>query len=60
MLWEGRKDGRFTIKWMYVVLDDDGGETFPSKVIWNVWAPPKVGIFAWKAVWCKVLTLDKL
>ena len=56
----GAKDGRLTVKCLYNTIVGDGIEAFPSNVIWNSWVPPKVGIFAWEAAWCKILTLDKL
>ena len=31
---------------------------FASKVIWKSIAPSKVGFFAWKASWSRILTLD--
>ena len=48
------------MKIMYRVLDCSPQVVFPSRTIWNPVIPPKMGFFAWKASWGKVLTLDQL
>ena len=59
MVWMEAKDGRFVVKWLYRELEPRREADFPSKVNWNAWVSPKMRIFAWEVVWCKILTLDK-
>ena len=58
VVWVGAKDGNFVIKQLCGELELRSGIVFPSKVIWNAWAPPKVEIFTLEATWNKILTLD--
>ena len=60
MLLKGTKDGCFSIKCFYGVLDRSVAVLFPHCIIWNTWTPTKVGFFAWEASLGKVLTLDYL
>lgn len=41
-MWEGVKDGRFTIKWLSISLD--GANLANWGAIWCSWVPPKEGI----------------
>ena len=45
-MWLGAKNENFSIKDLYKELELGRQLDFPSNVIWNSWAPPKVGIFA--------------
>ena len=60
VVWVEAKDGSFAVKRLYGELEQRRGMVFPSKVIWNAWVPPKVGIFASEATWNKILTLDNV
>ena len=60
LVWEGSKYGVFSVRSLYIVLEQGGEKTFPAKAIWNPWVPPKVCFFAWEASWGKFLTLDQL
>ena len=60
MLWKETKDGIFSVKSLYSILDSRRGVQFPINIIWNPCVPTKVGFFAWEAFWGKVLTLDQL
>ena len=60
LLWIGVKNGKFSIKELYKELELARQMVFPSNVIWKSWVPPKVGVFAWVAIWNKVLTLDHI
>ena len=60
VVWVGAKDGNFVVKRLYGELDLRREIVFPSKVIWNAWAPPEAKIFAWEATWNKILTLDNI
>ena len=59
-LWKETKDGIFSVKSLYSILDSRRGVQFPINIIWNPCVPTKVGFFAWEAFWGKVLTLDQL
>ncbi|RVW70775.1 Elongation factor 1-gamma [Vitis vinifera] len=58
-LWKETKDGIFSVKSLYSILDSRRGVQFPINIIWNPCVPTKVGFFAWEAFWGKVLTLDQ-
>ena len=47
------------MKSFYFSLELEGGFSFPPKRVWGSLTPSKVGIFAWEAVWKKLLTLDQ-
>ena len=42
-----------------LLLKDVKKKGFPYRLVWNP-VPVKIGVFAWEAVWDKVLTLDQL
>ncbi|RVW35452.1 putative ribonuclease H protein [Vitis vinifera] len=60
LLWKETKDGIFSVKSIYSILDSRRGVQFPINIIWNPCVPTKVCFFAWEAFWGKVLTLDQL
>ena len=43
-----------------MLLEEGGGVTFPSRTIWGSWACTKVWLFAWKATFVPILTMDQL
>ena len=45
---------------MWTILEDRGEVTFPSKIIWDSWAPTKVSFFAWEVTWGRILNIDQL
>ena len=55
MWWKGAKDGMFSVKSGYDVLDVGWQNLVPVKMIWNPIAPTKVGFFVWEAWWGKIL-----
>ena len=59
LLKESITDG-FSVRLMYSKLVYSPPLDFPYRSIWNPIVPPKLGFFAWKASWGKVLTLDQL
>ncbi|RVW50222.1 Threonine--tRNA ligase, mitochondrial 1 [Vitis vinifera] len=52
LLWKETKDGIFSVKSLYSILDSRSGVQFPINIIWNPCVPTKVGFFAWEAFWC--------
>ena len=58
--WLVSKDGNFSVKSLYKVLESDSSVCFPMKIIWNSWVQPKISLFAWEASWGKALTLDQI
>ena len=58
--WMESKDGVFSIKSLYRVLQPVSLVSFPSKVIWNSCVQSKLSFFVWEASWGRVLTLDRL
>ena len=54
------KEKGFSVKSMYKGFDISPAFDFPHRLVWNPVVPPKIGVFAWEAVWGKVLTLDQL
>ena len=59
LLKESRTNG-FSVSLMFRKLRYSPPTDFPWRSIWNPIVPPKLGFFAWKASWGKVLTLDQL
>ena len=49
LLWKETKDGIFSVKSIYNILDSRRGVQFPINIIWNPCVPTKVGFFAWEA-----------
>ena len=60
MVWKASKNEVFFIRSFYNALEDGGEVTFPSKIIWDFWAPTKVGFFAWEATWGQILAMEQL
>ena len=58
--WVEAKNGMFSIKSMYNVLQQRSVISFPWKCIWKNCVQPKVSFFAWEASWGKILTFDQL
>ena len=58
--WLEAKNGSFSIKYLYSILEAWSVELFTTSVVWNVCVPPKVSFFALWATWGKVLTLNQL
>ena len=58
--WIGAKDGKFSVKSMYSVLQQRSVSSFPWKCIWKNCVQPNVSFFAWEASWGKILTFDQL
>ena len=58
--WVESKDGVFSVKSLYRVVQLVSSASFPSKIIWMSHAQPKISFFAWEASWGRVLTLDRL
>ena len=58
LLKETMTDG-LSVRLMYRKLMYSLPTDFPCRSIWNPIVPPKLGFFAWKASWGKVLTLDR-
>ena len=58
--WNGAKDGIFSVKSSYDVLNIGGQHLVPVKMIWNPIVPTKVGFFVWEVWWGKILTMDQL
>ena len=56
--WEETKNGDFSTRAMYKLLEVGSSFVFPSSNIWGVHVQPKLCIFAWEASWEKNLTLD--
>ena len=58
--WKGRKDGVFSSRSFYHLLNERTRMPFPWKGIWAVKAPPRVSFFIWTATWGRILTCDNL
>lgn len=60
VLWMDYKNGFFSIKSLYFVLELGHVIPFLVTLIWNSRVQSKVSSFAWEASWIKMLTLDQL
>ena len=60
LLLKNAKEKSFSIKVMYKSFGTSLVVEFSYRLVWNPVVPPKIGVFAWEAVWGKVLTLDQL
>ena len=58
--WNGAKDGTFSVKPSYDLLEGGRQKLVPVKMIWNPLVPTKVGFFVWEVWWGKILTMDQL
>ena len=54
------KDGMFSVKSSYDLLEGGRQQIVPVKMIWNPIVPTKVGFFVWEVWWGKILTMDQL
>ena len=60
MVWKASKNEVFSVRSFYNALEDNGEVTFPSKIIWDSWAPTKVSFFSWEVTWDRILSIDQL
>ncbi|RVW74773.1 hypothetical protein CK203_059437 [Vitis vinifera] len=60
VIWTASKDGVFSVRSLYSMMEPGGLSLFPSERIWRARVPPKVAFFAWEASWGKVLTQEQL
>ena len=58
--WEGSRNGVFTVKSVYKMLEQRPSVLFPWKCIWRNYAQPKLCFFAREAIWGTILTLYQL
>ncbi|RVW35196.1 hypothetical protein CK203_099986 [Vitis vinifera] len=49
VLWTETKNGKYTLKSLYMVLESGSSISFPWSNIWKAWVHPRVGFFAWEA-----------
>ncbi|RVW74737.1 hypothetical protein CK203_047892 [Vitis vinifera] len=54
------KSGVFLVKSFYQSLVQERSGPFPSSMVWNLWAPMEVCLFAWEATWERILTIEQL
>ena len=60
LLSKGDKNGIFSIKANFKLLENGNLKSIPLKVLWNGCVPPKVCFFTWEAWWGKALTIEQL
>ncbi|RVW34286.1 putative ribonuclease H protein [Vitis vinifera] len=60
MIWTASKNGAFSVRSLYSMMEQGGLSLFPSERIWRARVPPKVAFFAWEASWGKILTQEQL
>ena len=60
VLWTETKNGKYTLKSLYMVLESGSSISFPWSNIWKAWVHPRVGFFAWEVTWGKALILDQV
>ena len=60
MVWKASKNEVFSVRSFYNALEEKGEVTFPSKIIWDSWAPTKVSFFSWEVIWDRILSIDQL
>ena len=53
------KEGCFSFKSLYGVLEGVRMGPSPRNIIWNPYLPTKVSFFAWEVLWGRVMTLDQ-
>ena len=58
--WNGVKNGMFSVKSSYDLLEGGRQQLVPVKMIRNPLVPTKVGFFVWEVWWGKILTMDQL
>lgn len=63
LLWTSNKKSTFTVNSFYNYLQGQSnldGMEFPSRMIWNTSAPPRISFFGWEAAKERILTIDNL
>ena len=58
--WKETKDGIFTVKSSFDLLEGGRQQLVQVKMIWNSIVPIKVGVFVGEVWWGKILTMDQL
>ena len=58
--WNKEKNGCFSVKTCFELLEGGSQQSVPLKMMWNPTVPTKVGFFAWEVWWGKTLTMDQL
>ena len=58
--WKEAKNGSFSVKSSFDLLEGRRQQSVPIKMLWNPIIPTKVGFFAWEVWWGKILTMDQL
>ena len=58
--WKKEKNGSFSVKTCFELLEGGSQQSVPIKMLWNPTVPTKVGFFAWEVWWGKILTMDQL
>ena len=58
--WEKAKNGSFSVKTCFELLEGSSQQSVPIKMLCNPTVPTKVGFFAWEVWWGKILTMDQL
>ena len=57
---ERSKNGSFSIKTCFDLLEGGRQQSVPIKMLGNSIVPMKVGFFAWEVWWGKILSMDQL
>ena len=60
LCWKPEKNKGFMVRGYYMVLLDNGVQSFPWKGIWTSKIPSRVTFFIWSAALEKILTIDNL
>ena len=58
--WKKAKNGSLSVKTCFDLLEGGRQQSLPIKMLWNPIVLTKVGFFAWKVWWGKILTMDQL
>ena len=58
--WKKEKNGSFSVKTCFDLLEGGSQQSVPIKMLWNPIVPTKVGFFAWEVWWGNILTMDQL
>ena len=53
--WKKAKNGSFSVKTCFELLEGGSQQSVPIKMLWNPTVPTKVGFFAWEVWWGKFL-----
>ena len=60
LFWKGDKNGMYTIKENYKMIEVGNPKVVPLNLFWNSYVPLKMRFFAWEAWWGKILTMKQL